>query len=246
MYVFSFDRSDVPSAYKKKQIEVDVDGQSVPVAIHRNKQARRLILRMDPVSGGARLTLPTYVPLAEGLEFIEQQQNWLKRRLGKVPERVPFVDGAVIPMLGDDYTIRHMPGTRGAVWVDGDILCVAGQVEHMSRRVLDWLKKEAKTRLTDLAHEKAHQLGVKVGRITVRDTRSRWGSCAYDGSLNFSWRMLLTPPFVFDFIVAHEVAHIVERNHGPGFHKLVDELTASADQAEAWLSAHGSGLHRYG
>jgi predicted metal-dependent hydrolase len=243
---FLFNRSDVASAFKKKQIEVDVDGQSVPVSIHRNKQARRLILRLDPISGGARLTLPSYVPLAEGLEFIQQQQGWLKRRLGKVPERVPFEDGAVIPMLGDDYTIRHMRSVRGAVWVEGDELFVAGLPEHVSRRVQDWLKKEAKSRLTDLAHEKAQQLGVKVGRVTVRDTRSRWGSCAYDGSLNFSWRMLLTPSFVFDFIVAHEVAHIIERNHGPGFHKLVDELTASADQAEAWLAVHGSGLHRYG
>lgn len=230
----------------KKQIEVNIDGQSVPVSIHRNRQARRLILRMDPVSGGARLTLPTYVPLAEGLEFIEQQHNWLKRRLNKVLERVPFEDGAVIPMLGYDYTIRHMRGIRGAVWVDGDELCVAGLPEHVSRRVLDWLKKEAKTRLSDLALEKAEQLGVKVGRVTVRDTRSRWGSCAYDGSLNFSWRMLLTPPFVFDFIVAHEVAHIIERNHGREFHRLVDELTPSAEQAEAWLSAHGADLHRYG
>lgn len=230
----------------KKQVQIKIDGEVVPVAIHRNRQARRVILRLDPISGGARLTLPPYVPLAEGLGFVEQQRSWLKNRLIRLPDRVLFEDGAVIPLLGDDHIIRHLPYARGVVWIDGNEICVTGHEEHLSRRVHDWLKKEAKEKLTELAHAKATRIGAKVARVTVRDTRSRWGSCTFDGALNFSWRMILTPSFVFDFIVAHEVAHLVERNHGPNFHLLVDELTPAQARAEAWLAVHGPSLHRFG
>lgn len=132
------------------------------------------------------------------------------------------------------------------MWLDDGRVCVSGDAEHLARRLQDWLKKEAKLRLSALALEKATALNVEIGRVTVRDTTSRWGSCAHDGSLNFSWRMILAPAFVFDFIVAHEVAHIVERNHGPGFHALVNTLTRHEKQAEAWLNAYGQKLHRIG
>lgn len=234
------------STRAKKEVQVEIDGEAVPVTVQRNRQARRLILRHDPISGGARLTLPPYVSEAEGLAFVRQQTAWLKRRMDKMPDRVPFEDGALIPILGEDHVIRHMPDARGGVWVEDGEIRVTGKLEHISRRTADWLKKEAKARLTERAHVKADMLGVKIGRVTVRDTRSRWGSCTHDGSLNFSWRMLLTPAFVFDFIVAHEVAHIRERNHGPNFHRLVDELTTEAERAEAWLSAYGASLHRFG
>ena len=230
----------------KKQVTFDLDGRTLPVAILRNKQARRIILRLDPATDGVRLTLPWYTPEAEALGFLDSQEAWLRRRFAKLPERVPFADGAVIPILGEDHEIRHAPDAKGGVWLADKTVHVTGRAEHLSRRLNDWLRKEAKLRLTALAHEKAAMLGVSIGRVTVRDTRSRWGSCAHDGSLNFSWRMLLAPAFVFDFIVAHEVAHIIERNHGPNFHKLVDELTDEANRAEAWLAAFGAGLHRYG
>lgn len=218
----------------------------MPVTLRRNRQARRIILRVDPKTDGVKLTLPWHASEAEALGFLKSQQDWLRRRLERLPARIPFADGAVIPILGADHVIEHRPDARRGVWLADGRVCVSGDAEHLARRLGDWLKKEAKQRLADLAAVKADALGVKVGRVTVRDTTSRWGSCAYDGSLNFSWRMILAPEFVFDFIVAHEVAHIVERNHGPRFHALVNKLTPHEDQAEAWLSAYGQRLHRIG
>ncbi len=231
---------------KSKEFNFDLDGRDVPVLLRRNRQARRIILRVDPKTDGVALTLPWYASETEALGFLESQQAWLRKRLDKLPERIPFEPGRTIPILGEDHMIEHRPDARRGVWLEDGRVCVSGDIDYLPRRLLDWLKKEAKARLSELAQEKAGELGVKVGRISVRDTTSRWGSCAHDGSLNFSWRMILAPVFVFEFIVAHEVAHIVERNHGPRFHALVQELTPHEERAEAWLNAYGQRLHRIG
>lgn len=231
---------------KSKEFSFDLDGRDVPVLLRRNRQARRIILRIDPKTDGVALTLPWYASEAEALGFLESQHGWLRKRLDKLPERTPFEPGRTIPILGEDHVIEHRPDARRGVWLEDGRVCVSGDIDYLPRRLLDWLKKEAKARLSALAQEKAAELGVSVGRISVRDTTSRWGSCAHDGSLNFSWRMILAPAFVFEFIVAHEVAHIVERNHGPRFHALVQKLTPHEAQAEAWLNAYGQQLHRIG
>lgn len=205
-----------------------------------------MIVRIDPKTDGVKLTLPWYVAESEGLSFLNSQTTWLRRRLGKLTPRISFSDGVEVNVLDDTYRVRGRPDARRGVWVEDQIVHVSGQPEHLARRLTDWLKAEAKKRLTALSHQKAEMIGKSVKRVTVRDTTSRWGSCTHDGSLNYSWRLVMAPGFVFDFIVAHEVAHLIERNHGPKFHKLVDQLTDEADRAEAWLSVHGAALHRIG
>lgn len=205
-----------------------------------------MIIRIDPKTDGVKLTLPWYVAESEGLSFLNSQTTWLRRRLGKLTPRISFSDGVEVNVLDDTYRVRGRPDARRGVWVEDETIHVSGQPEHLARRLTDWLKAEAKKRLTALSHQKAEMIGKSVKRVTVRDTTSRWGSCTHDGSLNYSWRLVMAPGFVFDFIVAHEVAHLIERNHGPKFHKLVDQLTDEADRAEAWLSVHGAALHRIG
>ncbi len=220
----------------------------MPVLIRRNRQARRMILRVDPKTDGVKLTLPWYTAEAEGVQFLETQKPWLRRNLAKLSPRIAFADGAVIPFIGVDHTVLHDAAARRGVWRDDDAatIHVSGDADHLPRRLTDWLKKQAKAEFATRAADKAAALGVKAGRVTVRDTVSRWGSCAHDGSLNFSWRLIMAPEFVVDFIVAHEVAHILERNHGPNFHRLVDTVTPHVEQAEAWLGVYGPGLHRIG
>lgn len=231
---------------QEKQLSIDIDGRDVPVTLRRNRQARRIILRVDPKTDGIRLTVPWHASETEAISFMHANEAWVRRHLDKLPPRVEFADGATIQIRGVDYVIRHCPEAKRGVWIDEDAICVSGDEAHLARRLGDWLRKEAKSQLAERALLKAEQLGVKVGKVTVRDTTSRWGSCAHDGSLNFSWRMIMTPEFVFDFIVSHEVAHIVERNHGPRFHELVQQLTPHEKQAEAWLNAFGARLHRIG
>lgn len=229
-----------------KELAFELDGMSVPLTIRRNKQARRMIVRIDPKTDGVKLTLPWYVAESEGLSFLNSQTTWLRRRLGKLTPRIAFADGVEIEILGETYRVQSRPDAKRGVWIEDGAIHVSGRPEHMVRRLTDWLKAEAKKKLSALSDEKAAMIGKTVKRVTVRDTTSRWGSCTHDGALNYSWRLIMAPSFVFDFIVAHEVAHLIERNHGPNFHLLVDQLTDEAERAEAWLSVHGAKLHRIG
>ena len=229
---------------------LEIDGRRVPVRLRRNRRARRLILRPDANRAdgevGVVVTLPNGVAIAEALNWAGTQSAWISRHLNKLPDRVPFADGAVIPFQGIDHVIRHQPTARRGVWSAGGIIYVSGRLEHMPRRLTDWLKLQARSRITDLVTEKTTELQLSFGRITLRDTKSRWGSCAANGNLNFSWRLILAPEFVFDYVIAHEVAHLREHNHGPAFWQLVENLTPEMQRARAWLNSYGPGLHRFG
>ena len=145
----------------------------------------------------------------------------------------------------------HRRGARGTVWTETDghgerLLCVAGEPPHVDRRISDYLKREAARALDAASRRYAAELGVPIKRISVRDQSSRWGSCSNTGVLSFSWRLILAPPYVLDYLAAHEVAHLVELNHSPRFWRLVGKLYPNLERAKAWLDVNGTDLHRYG
>lgn len=222
----------------------------MPLTIRRDKRAKRLILRADPVTGAAVVTCPPWVSDAEARSFAEKQAGWIHAHLASAPKPLPFVDGQVIPYLGRPHVIRHRPDARGGVWVEdgGDQgeIHVTGQAEHLPRRLADWLKRDARRRIHACVDAAAPVLGVKAGRVTVRDTKSRWGSCAINGNLSFSWRLVLAPERVLHYVVAHEVAHIREHNHSPRFWALVRELAEDMDVCRKWLRDEGTALHLIG
>jgi predicted metal-dependent hydrolase len=130
---------------------------------------------------------------------------------------------------------------------DGEpLLCVAGEAAHVDRRICDYLKREALRDLGAASRRAAERLGVSIRRISVRDQSSRWGSCSTTGMLSYSWRLILAPPFVLDYLAVHEVAHLIEMNHSPRFWRLVHRICADAHRAKVWLDVHGGDLHRYG
>ncbi len=220
--------------------------REIPLVVSRNSRARRIILRLDGLSGDVRLVLPKRMALREGLDFAAQKADWLVAQLDAMPRRVPFADGAVIPLFGRDHVIRHVAGARRGVWRnDGEIL-VSGFAEHMPRRVTDFLKAEARAAIAPLAHAKAAQIDRRVTRLTIRHMISRWGSCGSDGALCFCWRLVLAPEPVFDYVIAHEVAHLRHMNHGPRFWQLVTRLSPGRDGARRWLKKNGDSLLAYG
>ena len=226
-----------------------LDGRAVPLVCRVSPRARRITLRVDAKSATVQLTLPRGVSRAEALAFAERHRDWLRRRLSDLPAPVPFVAGAEIPILGETHVIRHAPGARRGVWRESGAILVSGGAEFVPRRVTDFLKREARREIQARAQDKAASLPGKarqLRKVILRDTRSRWGSCAHSGDLSFSWRLILTPEFVCDYVVAHEVAHLAEMNHGPRFWRLVGELTDSVSEAKSWLRREGAGLHRYG
>jgi predicted metal-dependent hydrolase len=233
-------------------VDVTIDGRTVPLTLRRSARARRYTLRLAP-TGDLVLTIPARGSMERGLAFAKAHQGWIRARLGRLPERVAFADGAVIPFRGTPHEIRHAGSRRGLVEVaaapDGDampLICVAGDPAHLPRRLADWLKRQARGDLEAAAGRHAGAAGVTVRRLSVRDQTSRWGSCSASGALSFSWRLILAPGFVLDYLAAHEVAHLVEMNHGPRFWRLTRRLAPQTDEAEAWLKRHGPGLHRYG
>jgi predicted metal-dependent hydrolase len=225
------------------------DQGEIALNIRVSPRARRIGLRVDPRIGGAELVLPKGVSKNSGLKFARSKWDWLCDHLSALPKPIPFVDGAEFPFMGVPVTICHMGRERslfGPVWRENDALCVTGEPEHLSRRIHDWLKQQARLEITRRAQTHAESLDVRITRITLRDPRSRWGSCSVDACLSLSWRLILSPENVLDYVVAHEVAHIRQMDHSAKFWRLVEHLSPDSETPKAWLRLHGSGLHRYG
>ncbi len=221
-------------------------GQARTVTVTRLARARRLTLRIDATTGTVAVSAPPHVADRDIHAFLDRQHAWLADRLARLPDRVPFQDGAVVPVLGLDRRITHRPQARSLARIDGETIVVGGDPDLIAPRVTRLLKATARDEITALAHPLAARIGRPIAGIAIRDTRSRWGSCTAKGQLNFSWRLVLAPDWVLAYLVAHEVAHLREMNHGPRFWALCRELYPDLTAAKAWLKAHGTGLHRYG
>ncbi len=232
-------------------IEVVCDGAVHLVRLRRHRQARRYTLRVVAVTREAVLTMPPRGSFREAREFAEKHGAWIAARLHRLPRAAPFEHGVEVPLRGIVHTIAHRRGARGTVWTESDrdgrrLLCVAGHAAHVARRITDYLKREAKRDLEAAVARYADRLGVTVRRITIRDQVSRWGSCSTSGALSFSWRLVLAPRYVLDYLAAHEVAHLLEMNHSARFWRLLGRICPDMARAKAWLDAHGTDLHRYG
>ena len=232
-----------------KETSLELAGRRVPVRLYRNNRARRVILRIDDHGDDGDVvvvTLPRGASQAEGLALVVDKAGWVLERLDGLPPRVPFADGQSLPLGGIEHLIRHVPQIRGGVWREGAKIFVCGRPEHVSRRIRDWLKGQAREQIAPRVRDKAATLGQRAGRISIRDTKSRWGSCSQDGNLSFCWRLVMAPITILDYVVAHEVAHMIELHHGPRFWRTVKGLTEDMDEAREWLSENGEKLYRYG
>ncbi len=230
-------------------IEIVFDGAIYPVALRRHAQAQRYTLRVQAANRAVVLTMPPRGSVREAKSFAERNGGWIAARLKRLPHNIPFAHGMELPLRGAPHRIAHRT-TRGTVWVEPGaelpLLCVAGDPAHMARRVRDYLKREAKRDLEAASRRYAALLGVTIKRISVRDQASRWGSCTAAGVLSYSWRLILAPPYVLDYLAAHEVAHLVEMNHSRKFWRVVARVCPEWECAKTWLTTQGNALHRYG
>lgn len=230
-----------------------IEGTELPVLFKRNAQARRIILRMNPKGEGVVLTVPPGTTKREALNFAISQGAWISARLKRTPETVAFAEGVEVPFRGELHLVCHRPMPRRTVWREEapsegtlPLLCVSGRIEHLPRRLKDWLKAQARADLSAASERYADEMGLKFSRLSIRDQSSRWGSCSSAGALSYSWRLVLAPPDVLDYVAAHEVAHLAEMNHGPAFWSLVEQHCPHTKSAKHWLKQNGRGLHRYG
>lgn len=231
-------------------IEIAHAGETFRILLRRRDAARRLTLRVSSATGEVVMTLPPRTGLTAARRFAASHGGWIAARLARMPERVAFAEGAEIPVRGVVHRIVRRSERSGATRIEetpeGPILSVSCGAAHVARRVRDFLQAEARRDLGAAIARYTQALGQGPAGMTLRDTRSRWGSCTARGELNFSWRLILAPPLVLDYLVAHEMAHLREMNHSSRFWTLVGRLCPHVEPAEAWLKREGAGLHRYG
>lgn len=235
---------------KERWSLIEIDGRSIDVRVTVMPRASRLTLSLVPASRRGeqlRLTVPRGTSDREIDDFLSRNRHWASIRLARLPKVIFLESGSIIPFRGKDYEIVHCGTGRGiveAVEESGKfIIKVFGDSSFISRKVHNFLKREARRDLSRSVSRYCKALGVRAKSITIRDTITRWGSCSSEGSLNFSWRIILAPPEVLDYLVAHEVAHLREMNHSDRFWSLVEQLYPDYHIHKDWLRVHGTKLH---
>lgn len=220
---------------------------SDPFEVVRHPTARRVRLSIDPASGRARLVLPRRAALKPALAWARGKADWIAEQQARLPSARPYAPGMVLTVADRVLRIDWQPGSRPRVEVVGDTLSLSGPLDTLPRRIETWLKRTALDQLADDTAYYAAKAGVSVTKVAIGDARGRWGSCAVDGVIRYSWRLILAPGWVRRATVAHEVAHRVHMNHSPAFHALVAQLyDGDPTPARAWLRTHGAGLHWVG
>jgi len=223
-------------------------GKNVTVRLEVNPRAKRLILRIDGKKGEAVAVAPSKRQMTEAAAFAKSKVEWIAAQLEQKPEPISFREGAIIPLRGVPCKITAEGKGRLAKLSAGDpqTLHLPGAPETLAARTLRFLKKQAREDITRSVERHAEKLGVQPARISIKDTRTRWGSCSTGRNLSFSWRLILAEPYVLDYVAAHEVAHLLEMNHSPAFWAQVERTYPDWRTARDWLSAHGNGLHVIG
>lgn len=233
---------------RDRGFSVEIDGVPYPVQVIENDRAKRITLRLSPAGDGLKVTVPGHVGDMEIESFVDRNLNWAAARMSRLPQKTVISEGAVIPFRGIDYHIASSGKLRGIVRPviaeDGKtVLKVPGDAASMGRKLLSYLKQQARDDLNAAVSKHAVQIGVRPRKIRITDTTSRWGSCSTTRTLSFSWRIVMAPPEVLNYLAAHEVAHLVEMNHSERFWKLTRELCPDTDRQKSWLRIHGSKLH---
>lgn len=214
----------------------------VVVLLRRSARAKRFSLRVSRSDGRVSLSLPTWAPEAEALAFLREREDWVRDHLDRAPGVKQARIGVNIPICGVPRPVVAGSG-RAARFVDGALHVPEGPRE--GPRIKALLGAMARERLSAAVDAHAGTIAKRYGKITLRDPRSRWGSCSSKGDLMFSWRLIMAPPEVLDYVAAHEVAHLVEMNHSARFWTLCKQLCPTTDQHRRWMRTNGADLQAW-
>ncbi|WP_235035279.1 M48 family metallopeptidase [Roseomonas sp. 18066] len=217
-----------------------------PLVWRRSARARLVALRLDAGSGAVVITLPPEGTRRAGLALLRRHAGWVAGRLAALGPGLPLAAGAVLPVGDLPHRVLHDPGQDGPARIEGARILVGGAADTVAQQLRDLLLDEADRRIRPKLRQHAESLGVVPGPVRLKDTRTRWASCAPDGTLAFSWRLVMAPDWVLDYVVAHEVAHLRELNHSARFWAALQRLSPHHEAAQQWLREHGPGLLRIG
>jgi len=215
----------------------------ITLKLRKNPRAKRMTLRISRIDGGVTLTVPRGVSEREALAFAAEKQDWVRGHLAQQSDQALVGPGMMLTVGGQDMHL--LDGAGGRLRVQGDTVLLPHPVERARTQLQAWLKEQARAELARASDHYADKLGKRYTRLTLRDTRSRWGSCSSAGALMYSWRLILAPRYVMEYVAAHEVAHLAEMNHSPAFWNVVQSIYGPHAEARAWLRRDGPKLHRY-
>ena len=215
----------------------------VPLILRRSARARRISLRVSSLDGRVTLTLPSHLPDRAALDFAAEKEDWLRGHLSARSDDIVPLPGNTLPVEGVQRVITSATGR--SVRLIEDRIEVPGAPDRVPARLAGYLRALARDQLAAASDHYAAQLGLPYSRLTLRDTRSRWGSCTQDGGLMYSWRLILAAPEILQYVAAHEVAHLAEMNHSQAFWDVVQRLYGDYRAPRAWLRRNGGDLHRY-
>ncbi|MEQ9694461.1 SprT family zinc-dependent metalloprotease [Shimia sp. SDUM112013] len=215
----------------------------IEVILRPSARARRISLRVSRLDGRVTLTLPKGAHKAEAVAFAHEKANWVRKQLAQHPDQVVVGVGVDLPFEG--RALQLVAGTGRRVRVEGGTLVVPGAEDRMAARAQVFLKEMARDRLAAASDRYAARVGRPYTRLTMRDTRSRWGSCSSAGALMYSWRLIMAPAAVLEYVAAHEVAHLREMNHSAAFWKTVEDIHGPYQEQRNWLRENSAFLHRF-
>ena len=242
--------NEAPRQHRPSYLDIEHDGIVYRVAVKRVATARRFTLRVRAARHDVVLTIPAQGSFVAARVFATRQAEWIANRIGALAPAIQFTPDSEIPLRGRMHRAVGKPGLRRIGRVEnsaeGPLLCVEGPAGQFAATLESFLRSEARADLSAAVARHAANAHTTAQGLTLRDTRSRWGSCTARGTLSFSWRLILAPPPVLDYLAAHEVSHLVHLDHSAAFWKLVRRLFPAIEEAEAWLKQHGASLHRYG
>ncbi len=224
------------------------DDISPDLVLKINPRAKRMALRLDPKKQIINLVVPKRASMRSAYLFALEHKFWIRQKLKELPPSIGFNDGVTIPILGNnteidiiyDITLK----TTDITLKNNKLTVLTNKIDPTSR-IKRFIINLAKDKLTVLSHEKAAQIDKKIISVDVKDTSSRWGSCSQDGKLSYSWRLIFAPEYAFDYVVAHEVAHLIHMDHSPDFWMECKDLSAHYSKGKSWMKRHSDQLIRY-
>lgn len=220
--------------------ELGIDIKVVP-----SRSLHKLVLKIDNKERIPVLSVPKFCSRRRAVSFVNENMGWIMTTMAKLPPIKEFENGEKISLFGENVVIAHSPDARCGVRKENDLLIVSGGAEFLHRRVRDFIKKQAKIVLLGESVSMAQKIGCKVNDVTIKDTKSRWGSCSGLGNINYSWRIALAPSYVIKYLVAHEVSHLLHQDHSSDFWKCVEELYPEWKNGHDWLKKYGKTLYKY-
>jgi predicted metal-dependent hydrolase len=232
-----------------KPQESDFHKISPHLTVRVSDRARRLTLRLDQKNRRVCLVIPKRASIRKAYEFAYQNKKWIESKINTLPHPIPFTHGTCIPLLGDEVEIMidFNPAHRvtKCVLENGELHVTTNKADP-SARITRFLKDLAAREFLVLARQKATPLGKGIANVTIRDMATRWGSCGPDGTMSLNWRLIFAPEMAIDYVISHEVAHLIHHNHGSRFWKLCADLSKDFSTGSQWMRDHGHTLMSYG